>query len=419
MNLNRITALLPFFLFSMIAMAQPNYPAPRGVYCSCGPSTGQGNGSVDPKVAEKDFVEGILVRTGWEYLEPLEGQYDWSIIHDQIARAKQYGKKISLGIGNGGMIPQWVFEEGAAFMEVLVPKTNDTIAVPWDSIHLHHWIKFIQAFGQEFNQDTTIRLVYITNASSNGFEMQLPFSTFPTLADLNYSDSKMIASWKQVVDAFDAAFPNHYLTNDFHPVNGSDVVADSVYAYASTKIGSRYGANAWWWTQKNTTLYPAQYALLKQSTTEHAFNGVQFAKSGTKDSAAFGSGGMPGAMQLAQQDGIYYWEIWNDDILNPAFEDLLSSASSLATRLETPVKERLLLFPNPCRSVLHIGGDFDLDEKVSLVFYSINGQKIWESEQRPGESISIQQTPLIPGLYFLQAKISSREVYSQKLLILE
>lgn len=419
MNLNRITALLTFFIFSMMAMAQPNYPAPTGVYCSCGPSTGKGEGSVATKIAEKDFVEGILVRVGWDLCEPNEGSYDWSIIYNQISRANQFGKKVSIGIGNGQLIPNWLIDKGVETMKVLVPPTNDTIAVPWDSIHLHHWTKFIKAFGQEFKNDTTIRLVYITNASTNGFEMQLPFSSSPTLADLNYSDTKMIASWKEVIDAFNAAFPNHYLTNDFHPVNGGDVVADSVYNYASTTIGSRYGANAWWWTQRNTTVYPAQYALLKQSIQEHDFNGVQFANNGTKDSAAFGAGGMPAALQLAKQDGICYWEIWNEDILNPAFEELLSSASCIPTGLEIPENQGLLLFPNPCRSVLHLEGDLDSDESISLAFYSISGQKIWETQLRPSESISIQQTPLIPGLYFIQAKISSREIYSQKLLILE
>jgi len=79
--------------------------------------------------------------------------------------------------------------------------------------------------------------------------MQLPFDPTPSYTSIAYTDQKVIDSWKEVIDAFNSSFPNHYLTNDFHPVNQSNIVADSIYAYAKLNIGSRYGANGWWWTQ--------------------------------------------------------------------------------------------------------------------------------------------------------------------------
>jgi len=86
----------------------------------------------------------------------------------------------------------------------------------------------------------------------------LPFDPTPSYTSIAYTDQKVIDSWKEVIDAFNSSFPNHYLTNDFHPVNQSNIVADSIYAYAKLNIGSRYGANGWWWTQNNTSVYPSQ-----------------------------------------------------------------------------------------------------------------------------------------------------------------
>ena len=44
-----------------LTFAQPNYPAPTGIWCSCPPTTGIGNGSVDPTVASKSYVNGIHI----------------------------------------------------------------------------------------------------------------------------------------------------------------------------------------------------------------------------------------------------------------------------------------------------------------------------------------------------------------------
>lgn len=309
--------------------AQLNYPPPTGVYCSCGPTTGVGQGSVATSIAQKPFVKGILVRVGWQHLEPSEDNYNWSLIDGQIAAANTYGKKISLGLGSGPSTPSWVYAAGAQSLQAISPPA-DTLPVPWDPVFLAKWTDLVADVGAHYANDTTIRLVYITNSSTNGFEMQLPFASTPSLSALGYSDAVHTNSWKTVVNAFGTAFPNHYLTNDHHPVNGSDAVADSVYAHASTVLGGRYGASAWWWTQNNTTVYPAQYDILQTSAMNDPFSGVQFAHSGTTDSAAFGPGGMPAALQLAIDNGVCYWEVWNQDILNADLETLLTDADCAA-----------------------------------------------------------------------------------------
>ncbi len=187
-----------FFTFSPTLFAQ-TFPPPSGVYCSCGPTMGFGNGSVDPAVAVKPFVKGILVRVGWDLVEPADNNYNWVLIDGQIAAANAYGKKISLGIGCGIHIPQWVFTSGAQRLVSSVP-FNDTIAVPWNTTFLNKWTDFITTLGNHYQNDTTISLVYMTSSTGNGFEMQLPFATTPTLLAVGYTDTKMINSWKTVIN---------------------------------------------------------------------------------------------------------------------------------------------------------------------------------------------------------------------------
>ncbi len=406
------------FTFTHFSIAQPSFPPPSGVYCSCGPTTGIGSGSVAPAVAAKPFVKGILVRVAWDLMEPADNIYNWTLIDGQISAAKSYNKKISLGIGCGIHIPQWVFNSGAQRLVSSVP-FNDTIAVPWDSVFLNKWTGFITALGNHYQNDTTITLVYMTASTGNGFEMELPFVTTPTLSIAGYSDTKMIKSWKTIIDAFNSAFPNHFLTNDFHPVNGSNTVADSVYAYAVSTIGSRYGANAWWWTQNNTTVYPSQYTIIRNSASSNNFTGIQMAYSGTTNPNSFGTGGMPAALQLAITNGICYWEVWNNDILNNAFDSLLANAScSITTNVvtEKSTENNFEIYPNPASDKLIIS--FSNRKTFTLKILNSIGQEVSDqifSKNLKTETIDISK--LQTGIYFVKAITDDQEVFNQKIII--
>lgn len=154
-----LSTLIVLLVLQLQVSAQPGFPPPSGVYCSCGPTTGSGSGSVDPAVAAKSFVKGILVRVAWDLLEPTDNTYNWALIDSQVSAANKYHKKIALGIGCGISIPQWVFSAGAQYLVSSVPYA-DTIALPWDNIFLGRWTEFISALGARYKNDTTIQLVY-------------------------------------------------------------------------------------------------------------------------------------------------------------------------------------------------------------------------------------------------------------------
>ncbi len=374
------------------------YSYPTGVFCSCGPTTGNGTGSVAPNIAKLDFVKGILVRLSWQLCEPVDNKFEWKYLDEQIQNAKAYGKKISLAIGNGMGAPSWLYSSGVKYFVAEQPY-NDTIPIPWDYTFLEKWKEFINVLGNRYKDDTTIVLVYATNSSGNGYEMQLPIKTKPSISESGYTDEKMYKSWEDCIQAFADAFPNHIITNDFHPVNGSNTVSDSVYSNAKTILGKRYGANAWWWTQKNTSVYPKQYEIIKNSASSKLFSGVQMAYSHTKDSAKFGNGGMPEALNLAINDGIYYWEIWNEDLLNTKFDSIFKTVTNLKPNFSTVdncyIKpSNILIIPNPASSILKLQG---VNGNIKIL--NSIGIMVWVGYYFDNKEINIEEFP--SGIYFI------------------
>ncbi|MBK7816220.1 MAG: T9SS type A sorting domain-containing protein [Sphingobacteriaceae bacterium] len=274
-----------------------------------------------------------------------------------------------------------------------------------------------RALETNTKNDTTIRLVYITNGTGNGFEMQLPFNPTPSFTSISYTDQKVINSWKRVIDTFKVAFPNHYLTNDFHPVNSSNAVADSVYLYARTKLPNRYGANAWWWTQNNTTLYASQYSILQHSSSNNIFSGVQIARSHTTDSALFGAGGIYGALSLAISNNVCYWEVWNQDIINTKLNALFTNSTTCTTLTDIHNKqnenEQIVIYPNPC------SGRISLSIKTTAEFILIDriGKIVFKKIITEDNSQNIQLPILPSGVYF--ARLETNGQYHYKKLMIE
>lgn len=423
------TSTLLLLLICATLSAQ-NYPPPSGTYCSC-PPTNARSSSIITDIALKDHVKGFLVRVSWSDIEPTEDLYDWTLIDQQIDSATKYGKYISLGVNSGPAVPQWVYDDGAQLISTLAfSGAVDTIAVAWDPVFNQHWTDFIDTLGKRYNGDTSIALVYMNTSTSNGFEMQMPFNSTPSLTALGYSDSLMTSAWEQSIDAFGAAFPDHYLSNDFHPVNGSDAVGDSVYAYARQALGSRYGASAWWWTQNNTTVYAGQYSMLQLSAQQDLFAGVQVARNHTSDSAQMGPGGLFGAIELAMNDGICYWEVWNSDLQNPTLDSFLTATYCLPVDTITdttdtntvsidpidPVQE-LLIYPNPATNTLYISTQLT-DGTAQLQIVHVSG-KVMLHESVIGNDHTVDLSKLSAGLYWVLVHSADRPVKVKRLVVVK
>src|SRR5438874_13833281 len=76
---------------------------PRGVFSLFGTGTPATNDAL-----ENPDVAGISVRQNWVDLEPSEGNFDWSFLDSEVAKAAAAGKVVLLRIITQGGKPTWV-----------------------------------------------------------------------------------------------------------------------------------------------------------------------------------------------------------------------------------------------------------------------------------------------------------------------
>jgi hypothetical protein len=313
-----------------------------------------GQGSVIPEVAQLDHVDGVLVRLEWRTVEPSPGVYDWSLLDEQIARAELYGIRISLAIVNGGSAPSWLSSLGVPMFSYQFFDETRQMPIPWDSTFQARWSQFVQALGARYANEDTISLVYATNSSLNGFEMQLPRSPIDIAnwQAAGYSDELYAQSWNDAIDAFVSAFPNHPVSHEVHPVLGSDAVAQDVYQHARDTHADAVGVLAAWWMVHNALdVYPGMFELLQDASYE-SHSQVQVANSYTNTPDRFSDDGYQGEIDLAIDSGVRYMEVWNSDLLNP---ELMALMIETGERLNTPF----------C-------GGADLDQSGSLDFFDVS-----------------------------------------------
>lgn len=308
-------------------------PPPRGVYCSCPPTTSMSD-SVLPEVAAQPFVEGILVRVGWDEVEVTRGSYDFTLVSNQLTLAEQYGKKVALALVQGTHTPSWLATEGAQMVTYDFMGQSRTIAAAWDPIYQSIWEDTVFALGAAFGHDTRISLVHVCNATHNGFEMQLPLGAQSTFVAAGYTEQGFISSWERLIDGYAMAFPIHPIDVEVHPVFGSDVVAQDVTSYGLLKLGPGYGAFGAWWTYDNATqVYPGMFSILSL-TAPRSFAMVQLAGSWVTTPERFDHDlrEYMESVTLAQLSGVRYVEVWNADILEPTLQPFLASVNDAMTQ---------------------------------------------------------------------------------------
>jgi len=312
---------------------------PRGLFVCRGPN------ATPQREVDFPFISGWLVRPGWSQVEPREGGFDWTFIDNEIALAEKLQKKITLCVLGGPQTPDWVFQAGAQEFKYTMPvgrRGATRIPVLWDKTYLEKWTVLVRALGQRYDGHATVVLVHMTGATGNGLEMQLPFRPEDRTAwqQIGFTPQKAADGWKTIVDAYAAAFPRKPLDIDVHPVLGSDQVAGDVAAYASRKLGSRFGIFGGWLSGKSAQedRHHAGMQALAQQYGPQGFAAFQMVASQTPNrsnpafSNLFAEGGLKAAVDQALDWNAHYFEIWESDATNAELHPLLGELAAKIAR---------------------------------------------------------------------------------------
>ena len=287
---------------------------PKWIYVSAGP-TNERSYSVKENLLQYDHVDGVLVRITWNDIETAKWVYDFSKINYQLDLVKQYDKKIALTV----LIdtPDWFKnEENSVYYTSVRDNAQRDMPIPWNQEYLDTYELFISELSTEYKDEESIGLLYITNWSFNGVEMQFPREVTPE--QIWYTNEKIIDSWKKVIDMYNVYFPNTFLANDYHPIFENDEPSQEIYEYAIKTLGNRYWASMWWWSERNMDTYSKQNDILNESVS-HWFAWVQFAQSWTKNPDKLSNNWFTGLVDLTLDKWVCYFEIWENDIKNNEF----------------------------------------------------------------------------------------------------
>src|SRR5215470_16407887 len=80
------------------------------VYSSNVATISAGYGQTVTQSLQVSGVDGIVLVIGWNAIEPMMGQYQWTTLDGWISQAVASGKKIDLTIVAGVDSPAWLFE---------------------------------------------------------------------------------------------------------------------------------------------------------------------------------------------------------------------------------------------------------------------------------------------------------------------
>ncbi|HEY8908442.1 MAG TPA: beta-galactosidase [Rhodoferax sp.] len=148
------------------------------------------------------YVSGMTSYIAWKDLEPTKGHYVFDRIDNDIALAKSYGKKLTLGVFTGkDSIPDWVAAEG---VRMWVTGQGNTLIYPTDQTFVSLWSARVQALGARYADNDTV--VQVTICGPTG---TLCGPRYPELPPgVVYAD--LVSTWNQVIAAYLQAFPNTY-----------------------------------------------------------------------------------------------------------------------------------------------------------------------------------------------------------------
>lgn len=148
------------------------------------------------------YVNGMTSYVSWREIEPVKGQYNFSKIDSDIALAKSYGKKLTIGVFSGkDTIPDWVAAEG---VRTWVSGQGNTLIYPTDKTFVALWTVRVRDLGERYGANDTV--VQVTICGPTGTLCGPRYPELP--AGVVYAD--LLSVWGEVIAAYQAAFPNTY-----------------------------------------------------------------------------------------------------------------------------------------------------------------------------------------------------------------
>ncbi len=197
------------------------FPLPRGIY-----AVSNIDKAHDVDVLKNTDVSGIFIRVGWNSVEAIEDNYDWSFVDSEIDNAIAYGKKVSIAFIAGDYSPHWIKKGGFTFLHFkIIPHDGSgnnahwvDIPLPWETVFINAYSDLISDFKDHLKSNSSryaaISLIKICGINQETAETRLPYedSTYVSGTDTasnaaqiwlanGYTPTKVLSAWQTIANA--------------------------------------------------------------------------------------------------------------------------------------------------------------------------------------------------------------------------
>lgn len=281
---------------------------PTGIYSS---ADAKGSG-----IYQNDNLKGVLIRASWAEIEPSPGVFDFSKIESSLDVVRAKGQSWSLGILGGPKSPSWLTDTlGASYIEFLLRGTTKAnLPLFWDSTVQKRLKMLADRIGKEYNNDPSLKLVYVTQMSSNGIEGHLQHIDMVAFKNKGYTDDKWVDAAKQTAKNFANAFPSKPIAFEVHDVNGGATVPNRIIndLWNDPSLNHRVGA-AMWWLSGRVTYQSALLDILKKFPGDIYGQVIAYSGDSSRQNE-FGTGGFKSVFPQAKELDIRYIEVWENEL---------------------------------------------------------------------------------------------------------
>jgi hypothetical protein len=146
---NRVVFAAAFLASAWTVVALGSFECPRGIYAldSALGSITNGVSMRDANIRTNDFITGYALRSAWEELEPVQDQFDFTIIDWNVRKLSVKGKKLSCLVLP--IDPAWLAQTpGVTTWFDTDPNQNRVRPVPWDPLLIERLSVFIHALAE-------------------------------------------------------------------------------------------------------------------------------------------------------------------------------------------------------------------------------------------------------------------------------
>ena len=288
------------------------------------------NSNFDSSELERNYIDGIALQIGWRDVEPVQGKYDWQRVDKIVDAASSKNKRVTLHLLPLHP-PEWIFAAGVEKNCFTMPARGEFMqgrslceALPWDPRYLQLWSQLIKEFGKHYANHPAVLAVSVTAPSP---EMVLP-GAIPgtqTFADMQkrYDKNVYLRAWQQMIDTYQAAFPDKVKFLAPGIVLFDENFADDVIGYASQHFGKKLwlfnaGLRADGVPQK--TMGKGHIASILEDFSKQRVLGLQTIWNASNDPGNRMRGPLRDVLNAGMSMGASYFEVYAVDVLNPALQ---------------------------------------------------------------------------------------------------